>query len=121
MIDGPTLSITRRTAMTPQDILLHVFCLVDDEMKDLDLPRLRRRGPRPALADSEVLTIELVGEFGGRDKAPALSRHFRRYHAAEFPALARVHRTTFARQAANLWRVKQLLHQRLAPRLVGSH
>src|SRR5262249_29521475 len=39
------------------------------------------------------------------------------YHTAEFPALARVHRTTFARQAANLFRVKQLLQARLAERL----
>ena len=106
MIDGTTLSITRRTAMTPQDILLHVFCLVDDEMKALDLPRLRRRGPHPTLSDSEVITIELVGEFWGLGKDRDLVRHFRRYHAAEFPALARVHRTTFARQAANLWRAQ---------------
>jgi hypothetical protein len=106
MIDGTTLLITRRTAMTPQDILLHVSCLVDDEMKALDLPRLRRRGPRPALADCEVITVELVGEFWGLQKDRDLFRHFRRYHAAEFPTLARVHRTTFVRQAANLWRVK---------------
>ncbi len=120
MFDGTTLSITRRTAMTPQDILLHVFCLVDDEMKALDLPRLRRRGPQPALADSEVITIELVGEFWGLQKDRDLVRHFRRYHAAEFPALARVHRTTFARQAATLWRLKQLIQERLAAKLAAG-
>jgi hypothetical protein len=120
MIDGTTLSITRRTAMTPQDILLHVFCLVDDEMKALDLPRLRRRGPHPTLSDSEVITIELVGEFWGLGKDRDLVRHFRRYHAAEFPALARVHRTTFSRQAANLWRLKQLIQERLAAKLAAG-
>ena len=120
MIVGTTQSITRRTAMTPQDILLHVFCLVDDGMKALDLHRLRRRGPQPVLADSEVITIELVGEFWGLDKDRALFRHFRRYHAAEFPALARVHRTTFTRQAANLWRVKQLIQERLAAKLAAG-
>jgi hypothetical protein len=99
--------------MASQDLLLEVFCLVDDELQALDLGRLRQRGPQPALADSEVLTIELVGEFWKLGTDQDLFRHFRRYHAAEFPALARVHRTTFARQAANLWRVKQLLHQRL--------
>ena len=88
--------------MTPQDLLLEVFCLVDDELQALNLGRLRRRGPRPKFADSEVITIELVGEFWGLDKDRELFRHFRRYHAAEFPALARVHRTTFTRQAANL-------------------
>ena len=100
--------------MLPQDFLLEVFCLVDYELQALNLGRLRRRGPRPRLADSEVLTIELVGAFWGLDRDQDLVRHFRRYHAREFPALAHVHRTTFARQAANLWHVKQLLQQRLA-------
>jgi hypothetical protein len=106
--------------MTPQELLLHVFCLVDDELQALDLGRLRARGPRPALADSEVIAIELAGEFWGLDRDQDLVRHFRLYHRREFPALAGVHRTTFARQAANLWRVKQLLQQRLAGRLVGA-
>ena len=44
--------------------------------------------PDPTLADSEVITIELVGEFWELDTDRDLFRHFRRYHAAEFPALA---------------------------------
>ena len=106
--------------MTPQDLLLEVFCLVDDQLQALDLGRLRRRGPQPKLADSEVITIELVGEFWKLDTDQDLFRHFRRYHTAEFPALAHVNRTTFARQAANLWRVKQLIQQRLARHLAGD-
>jgi hypothetical protein len=106
--------------MSPQDLLLHVFCLVDDQLQALDLPPLRRRGPQPTLADSEVITIELVGEFWKLGTDQDLFRHFCRYHTAEFPALAHVHRTTFARQAANLWRVKQLLQQRLAQHLAGD-
>jgi len=106
--------------MTPQDLLLEVFCLVDDQLQALDLPPLRRRGPQPTLADSEVITIELVGEFWKLGTDQDLFRHFCRYHQAEFPALAHVHRTTFARQAANLWRVKQLLQQRLAGHLAGG-
>ena len=46
--------------MTPQDILLEVFCLVDDQLQALDLEPLRRRGPAPALTDSEVITLELA-------------------------------------------------------------
>ena len=106
--------------MTPQDLLLEVFCLVDDELQALNLGRLRQRGPAPALADSEVITIELVGEFWKLGTDKDLFRHFRRYHTAEFPALARLDRTTFARQAANLWRVKQLIQERLARRLAGA-
>jgi hypothetical protein len=106
--------------MTPQDLLLEVFCLVDDELQALNLGRLRQRGPAPKLADSEVITIELVGEFWKLGTDQDLFRHFRRYHTAEFPALARAHRTTFARQAANLWRLKQLIQRRLAGRLAGG-
>src|SRR5262249_14151239 len=65
-------------------------------------------------------TIELVGEFLGRDHDKGLFEHFRRYHAAEFPALARVHRTTFARQAANLYALKHALHKHLAARLAAG-
>lgn len=104
--------------MSRNDLLLWVFCLIDDEIQALRLPRLRSRGPQAtALTDAEVITIELVGEFWGLDTDKGIYRHFVEYHAAEFPALPTVHRTTFARQAANLWAVKQALHRRLADRL----
>src|SRR4051794_1416093 len=106
--------------MPPQEFLLHVFCLVDDELTALGLGRLRRRGPDPVLSDSEVIAIELAGEFWGLDADKAVFRHFRAYHAAEFPALAPVHRTTFARQAPAPWWGKQRLHPRLAARLAGA-
>src|SRR5690349_8128717 len=106
--------------MTRQDLLLWVFCLIDDELKALGLTprRLRPRGPAAtALTDAEVITMELVGEFWGLDADKAIYRHFRDYHPAEFPALAAVHRTTFARRAANLWAAKRAVWDRLARRL----
>ena len=106
--------------MTPQEFLLVVFCLIDDQLKALDLGRLRRRGPAPTLSDAEVITIEIVGEFWGLDADRELFRHFRAYHVAEFPALADLSRTTFVRQAANLWRVKHLIQSRLAGWLTGD-
>jgi hypothetical protein len=39
--------------------------------------------------------------------------HFCRHDRDWFPALSRVHRTTFVRQAAKLWAVKAQLRQRL--------
>src|SRR5688500_14051596 len=100
--------------MPPQEILLIVFCMVDDRIQALGLPPLRARGPRPAPADSEVLTLELVAALWGMADDRAISSHFRRHHAAESPALARLHRTTFARQSANLCWLKQGLLRRLA-------
>jgi Transposase DDE domain len=102
------------------DFLLHVFCLVDDLYRQLVRTPLRSRGPRTtALTDPEVITVELVGEFLGLDHDKGLFEHFRRYHAAEFPGLSRVHRTTFARQAANLYAVKKQMHAHLAERLAA--
>ena len=91
--------------------IITVFCLIDDQLEDLG--RLRERGPAPTLCDSEVLTIELVGEFLGLDEDTELFAYFRRHYAHFFPNLRQVHRTTFTRQAANLWKVKELLWREL--------
>jgi len=91
--------------------IVAVFCLVDDRLKDLG--PLRQRGPAPRLSDAEVLTIEIAGEFLGLDTDKALYRYFLWHYAEWFPALGEVHRTTFARQAANLWKVKERLWQEL--------
>lgn len=105
--------------MAVDDLILHVFCLIDDTLKALSPGRLRQRGPAPALADSEVITMELVGELLGLDRDKAIYRHFRAYHLPLFPALGRISRTTFGRQAANLWAVKRLIHRRLAEGLLS--
>src|SRR3954447_7457317 len=109
--------------MTIGDYLLRLFYLIDTELEALKaagrLPSVRTRGPAPKLHDSEVITIESAGEFLGIDTDEGIYAHFRRYHTGEFPALADVDRTTFARQAANLWRVKQLLHGRVHARLAA--
>jgi IS5 family transposase len=68
------------------------------------------------LADAEVLTIEVVGEYLGLDRETELCSYFRRHYPHFFPGLRRVHRTTFTRQAANLWKVKEALWQQLLER-----
>jgi predicted RNase H-like HicB family nuclease len=101
--------------MDLETLIIAVFCLVDDFVHDLCRGRrLRRRGPTPVLADSEVLPVEIVGEFLGLDTDQGLHAHFRRHFGHLFPRLREVHRTTFLRQAANLWAVKQALWRRLA-------
>jgi hypothetical protein len=78
---------------------------------------LRERGPQPLLDDREVLTIEIVGEFLGMDTDKGIFLFFSRHYAEWFPALGRVHRTTFTRQAANLCSVKRRLWRRLLARV----
>ena len=62
-----------------------VFCLADDWLREQGSPR--RRGPAPDLSDSEVLTIDIVGEFLGIDAEKGLYTYFRRHYGEWFPAL----------------------------------
>lgn len=107
--------------MDLETFIVTTFCLVDDVVTDLQQrQRLRSRGPRPILADSEVITMEVVGEYLWIDTDVGLVSYFRQHHAALFPRITQVHRTTFARQAANLWVVKQELWHWLIDRLGGD-
>lgn len=92
-------------------IVVAFFCLTDDWLKERG--PLRQRGPEPKLSDAEVLTIEIVGEFLGMGTDEGIYKHFRRHYAEFFPTLPKVHRTTFARQAANLWAAKEMLWKHL--------
>src|SRR5919199_1404928 len=62
-----------------------IFCLVDDWLRGGS--KLRQRGPEPTLSDSEVLTMEIVGEFLGIDSEKGLYDYFRRLYGEWFPAL----------------------------------
>lgn len=104
--------------MDLDSLIVTVFCLVDDILRQLLAgQKLRRRGPQPQLSDSEVLTMEAIGEFLGLDQDRALFAYFRRHYAHFFPALRSLHRTTFVRQAANLWKVKERVWQRTLTQL----
>ncbi len=98
--------------MDLDDFIIAVFCVVDEAIPRVtDGPRLRQRGPQPTLADSEVITMEVVGEYLGLEQDRALFASFQRHYAHFFPAVRTLHRTTFVRQAANLWRLKERLWQ----------
>jgi hypothetical protein len=102
-------------------LIIAVFCLVDDSLSQLYChQRLRERGPLPRLLDAEVLTIEIIGEYLELDRDRALLDYFRRHWSHYFPALQSVHRTTFTRQAANLWKVKERIWQHLLDQTGGD-
>ncbi len=90
--------------------IIAVFCWIDEALPAVTGgQRLRQRGPEPVLYDSEVLTMEVVGAYLGLNQETALFAYFCRHWAHFFPRLRQVHRTTFVRQAANLWQVKERL------------
>jgi hypothetical protein len=88
------------------DFILAVYCLVDDSYRSFlrsmrgNKP-LRTSGPNPKLSDSEVITMIVVGEFLGYDTDEGIHQYFRQHWDALFPNIP--NRTTFLRQAANLW------------------
>ena len=52
--------------MPLEDLIITVFCWVEERLESLlGKERLRQRSFAPKLADSEVLTMEGVGEFWG--------------------------------------------------------
>jgi hypothetical protein len=102
-----------------EEFIIAVFVTIDAHLEAL-LKRYppRSRGFAPGLSDSEVLTLEIVGEFLGYHSDTGIWRYFRRHWSAWFPALGE--RSTFTRQAAHLWRYKQLLHQHLLQELAAQ-
>ncbi len=96
------------------DFIITVFCLIDDEYKKLDKP-LRQRGFKPNLSDSEIITMEIVGEFLGLDTDKGIWTYFKTHWLNLFPKL--VDRSNFARQAANLHVVKRIIQERMAQAL----
>lgn len=102
--------------MSIDNFIISVFCLIDDELKKiLRGGKLRRRGPEPELKDSEVITMEIVGEFLGMDCDKTIWEYFKRHWSHFFPKIP--DRSNFVRQAANLHIVKRLLQESLATNL----
>lgn len=65
--------------MDLDDVIGATSCLIDETIPTvLAGRRLRQRGPQPILADREVLTMDVVGEFLGDDQDQAIFQSFRR-------------------------------------------
>jgi hypothetical protein len=96
--------------MNLDEFIITCFCLFEELLPlVIERQRLRSHGPAPKLADSEVITMEIVGAYLGIQQDKALYTYFQRHYAHFFPMLRVVHRSTFTRQAANLWAVKERL------------
>ena len=104
--------------LTTEDFIIAVFCCVDDFFQAITHGRpLRKRGFAPTLGDSEVITMEIVGEFLRIDTDRDIWKYFRNHWQQFFPQLGSISRSSFVRQGANLWQYKQVLQQRLAKAL----
>lgn len=96
--------------MPLEDFIIRVYVLIDDWLKDYPVT-LRQAGYAPALSDAEVITLEIVGEYLGHDKDKQNWCYFKQHWLDWFPQLSS--RSSYVRQSANLWVVKQNLHKML--------
>lgn len=92
--------------------LITVFCFVDDFLRtQSNFDQIRTRGEQPNLSDSETITIEIVGEYLGLENDKGIWEHFKIYWQDWFPNLGC--RTSFTRQGANLWKLKEHIQKKL--------
>lgn len=102
--------------MSMENFIITVYCLVDDILKKLLRDQeLRKRGFKPFLSDSEIITMEIVAEFIGIDTDKGAWEYFSRHWKKLFPMLGS--RSNFARHAANLWKITQRIQKELAKQL----
>lgn len=102
--------------MLLEDFIISVYCLVDDELKNLIKERpLRARGFAPKLSDAEVITMDIVGEFMGKDTDKGIWQYFRTHWQLWFPELGS--RSNYVKQSANLWQVHQQIQRALSSKL----
>lgn len=98
--------------MPVEDFIIYAYCCVDDICRTIIEQPLRSRGFMPKLSDAEVITMEIVGEFMGKDQDKGIWRYFRNHWHGWFPHLGS--RANFAKQSANLWVLKRRIQDHLA-------
>jgi len=101
-----------------EDFIITVFCNVDDLWQEITQgQKIRLRGFAPSLSDSEIITMEIVGEFKGIDTDKGIWNYFRGHWLNLFPKIKS--RSSFVRQAANLWCYKEKIQQVLSKKIGG--
>ncbi len=104
--------------MSLEDFIIHAYCQICAAYAAVVHSPLRRRGFAPALSDEEVLTMEFVGAYLGLHQDQQIWAYFRRHWQPWFPALGA--RSSFVRQSAHLWAVKQCIQRHWVSRLQSS-
>lgn len=94
--------------MPLEDFIIYVYCCVEEALSKISTVNLRTRGFAPKLTDAEVITMELVGEFMGKDQDTSIWRYFRNSWHDWFPNLGS--RSNFVKQSALLSDAKRRIH-----------
>ncbi len=101
--------------MDRDSFIISVYCLVVGTYKTVkERHPIRRGGFAPTLTDEEVITMELCGEYFKHSTDKDLFDYFHSHYRHFFPNLRE--RSSFVRQAANLWQVKAEIWRLLVAR-----
>ena len=101
--------------MDRDSFIISVYCLVVETYKTVkERHPIRRGGFAPTLTDEEVITMELCGEYFKHSTDKDLFDYFHSHYRHFFPNLRE--RSSFVRQAANLWQVKAEIWRLLVAR-----
>ena len=104
--------------MLTEEFIINVYCLLDEMVKKVVKNGIRQRSSAPKLSDAEVITMEIFGESLGFDQEKKICSYFKNHWLHYFPGLG--HRTTFLRQSANRWRIKQEIREKIVAILLPS-
>lgn len=101
--------------MDRDTFIITVYCLVVEAYKSVkERYAIRRGGFTPALTDEEVITMEICGAYFKHHLDKDLFDYFQSHYRNFFPNLR--DRSSFVRQAANLWQVKVAIWQLILQR-----
>ena len=73
--------------MPVEEFIINIFCLIDDLYNTVVTRPLRSRGTPPKLSDSEVIAMELAGEWLGHHTDKAIYEYFKKHWMHLFPKL----------------------------------
>ena len=97
--------------MPIDEFIIKIYLMVDDYYKKIVTNRLRQGGYAPKLTDSEIITMEIVGEFLQMDTDSQIHQYFKQHWQTWFPNLGSY--PNFAKQCVNLLQVKTLIQQHI--------
>lgn len=95
--------------MPIDEFIIKIYLMVDEYYKKIVTQPLRQGGYNPKLTDSEVITMEIVGEFLQMDSDIQIHQYFVQHWRDWFPTICSY--SNFAKQCVNLLQVKTLIQQ----------
>ncbi|SNT70682.1 IS982 family transposase [Psychrobacter sp. LV10R520-6] len=98
--------------MPIEEFIINIYLMVEHYYKTIVTEPLRTGGYSPKLSDPEIICMEVVGEFLNMDQDKQIWQYFKQHWQAWFPAIGSY--PNFAKHCANLWQVKQRIHDKVS-------